>query len=62
MLVTEDRLFHVSSYDYYWLKKIKFRECHIKELGKDGAQYHPFYNAGTVGGTQDVMLTFQQGS
>ena len=58
LYVGKDRSFFVSSYDYYWLKKIKFRECHMKELVKDGAQYHPFYNAGTVGGTRDVMLTF----
>ena len=58
LYVGVDRSFYVSAYDHFWMKKRKYPECHPSELKRDAAQYHPFYNAGTVAGTRDVMLTF----
>ena len=53
-----DRSFYVSAYDHFWLRKRLYPNCHQNELTRDAVHYHPFYNAGTIGGTRDVMLTF----
>ena len=53
-----DKSFYVSAYEYKWIHDALYPQCFPDELKKDEVKYHPFLNAGTIGGTRDVMLTF----
>ena len=57
LYVGTDITFYVSGYDHPWMRGLG-QKCHPSDDRKDVNHYHPFYNAGTIGGTRDVMLTF----
>ena len=58
LYVGMDKSFHTSAYEYHWLNATLYSQCFPREKRKDEIKYHPFFNAGTIGGTRDVMLTF----
>ncbi len=53
-----DKSFYVCVYEHRWMHDVLYPQCFSDELKKDEVKYHPFFNAGTIGGTRDVMLTF----
>ena len=53
-----DKAFYSSAFEYPWLRGSLYPQCFPHEIRKDEIKYHPFLNAGTIGGTRDVMLTF----
>lgn len=54
-----DVSFYTFSYDHSWLRSV-LRNCHRSEASIDEVKLHPFLNAGVLGGSRHMLLTFLQ--
>ena len=50
-----DVSFYLSGWDHSWLSGV-IRQCHKKDANTDAVKFHPFFNAGVLGGTRHVLL------
>ena len=52
-----DVSFYLASYDHNWLRGVLVR-CHRGDASIDAVKLHPFLNAGVLGGSRHVLLSY----